>query len=1013
MRAALRIAFIYSLFSALWILLSDQALAWLVGGDADRVSRLQTFKGWLFVAVTAALLYALVSRALAYQHDLEQELRQRDDLFAIMFSDSPLGNALIDVEGELLQVNDRLCELVGYSREELLQSPVRNIIAPDDFEAVRRDRDILLEGFSPRNVSDRRLRHKDGHLFWAHVNVTPITHDGDFRFFMMTVEDITTRKAAETTLKTSEEYYRRYFNQVLIGMAVTNADRQWLNVNDRLCEILGYSRKEMREKTWAAMTHPEDLESNMMMFRRLVGGELDNYTLEKRFIRKDGDIVYTRLAVQALRTEDGQLDRILTSVEDVTQQRLAEAELRASEERFRRVVQDMPVMINALDEKYNIIFWNTECERVTGYAADEIVGNPDAWKIMYPDEAYRRDMIAAMHANQGDYHDWVWEITAKDGSAHAISWSNISRQAPVPDWSSWSMGIDITDQLTMETALRGSEERYRLLVEASPLPILVHRQGIIAFMNTAAIRTMGGSSDDVFVGKPIYDYVHPDDQTLVRDRMAKTYSGETDVLPVAHERFIRLDGKVIDVEVAGRVVEYMGETVSQVIFQDITERLQAEESLRRLNARLSALHEIDQAILSARSPEEVAQNAMQHIKTLVPCNRASLVTYDFDADKLRVLAVWSDTETAISSGFSAPLDQMPRSDLLWQGSPYIVEDLAELEHRTPLLENLYEDGVRSYVNVPLLVQGKLYGALNIGVNHVSVFDDETLDIAQEICNLLALALAQANLTAQIRRTATELEQRVAERTKALTAANARLQDLDRLKSKFVSDVSHELRAPITNLGMYLHLLERAKPEKRDGYMEVLNSQVERLKNLVENILDLSRLDLRKRKIEFAPVDLNLIVKQTVTAHLPQAEAAGLQLMADLDESMPMVWGERNQLAQVVANLLSNAINYTLKGRIVLTTRYETSKGEIIFSVQDTGFGIQPEDIPHLFDRFYRGEQPKNVDVPGTGLGLGIVKEIVDLHFGKITVDSVPAEGSTFTVLLPPASQTPETAVQEI
>lgn len=1002
-RAAARTALTYSLFAALWILFSDRLLVWIVGGDSALVNRLQTLKGWVFVAVTAGLLYLMVARVVVEQRRLERELRQRENLFEVMFSQSPLGNALVGNEGEIVQANDRLCEMLGYSREDLLHALVQDIVAPDDLEAVRRERDILLEGFSPRNVADRRLRRKDGSVLWAHVNVTPIANDNGYHF-VVTVEDISARKAAESALQSSEEYYRRYFNQALIGMAVTNAERRWLNVNDRLCEMLGYSREEMLSQTWASMTHPDDLNANMTMFRRAETGELDNYALEKRFIRSDGETVYARLATQVLRRDDGQFDRMLTSIEDVTEQRLAESELRENEERFRRMVQDMPVLVDAIDEDFNVSFWNSMCEQVTGFTAEEIVGNPAALEMLYPDPEYRQSMIEEWTTHSDVYHDWVWEITCKDGSVRSIAWRKISQRAPVSGWASWGVGIDITARLTMEQALRSSEERYRTLVEASPLPILVHRHGgTIVFMNGAAIRVLAGTTQGDFLGRSIFEFIDPEDHDLMRESNAAMRSGDLDLLPTTQARFVQLEGETLDVEVTGRLVEYMGDVVTQIIFQDIGERKRSEEALHRLNARLTALHEIDQAILSAQSAEEIAESALKHIKTLIPCNRVSLVAYQFDEGQLRVLAAQSDGPSLMGAGFVAPLEHLPLSDVLWQGEPVAVDDLGALQSRSPVLEQLYAEGVQSCISVPLLVHGKLYASLNIGSESVGRLSQEEQDIAKEVCNQLALALSQANLMTQIRQHAAELEQRVAERTKALTAANARLQDLDRLKSKFVSDVSHELRSPITNLGMYLHLLSRAKPAKHDHYLDILDVQVDRLKSLVEGILDLSRLDLGKHKVEFTPVDLNAIISQTVTAYQPQAEATGIQLESDLEVNMPYVWGERNQLAQIVANLLSNAINYTPEGRVMVKTRYEPARGRVIFSVTDTGMGIQPHDLPHLFDRFYRGEQPEDLDVPGTGLGLGIVKEIVDLHSGQITVDSEPTKGSTFTVKLPSAS----------
>lgn len=224
-------------------------------------------------------------------------------------------------------------------------------------------------------------------------------------------------------------------------------------------------------------------------------------------------------------------------------------------------------------------------------------------------------------------------------------------------------------------------------------------------------------------------------------------------------------------------------------------------------------------------------------------------------------------------------------------------------------------------------------------------------------------------------------------------------ELARLKDIFVSDVSHELRTPTSNISLYLELLENAPTEKRKHYMNVLMEQSQLLRKLVEDILDLSRLTMGKAKrIEFTSVDLNLVTHQVVSAHAAMAEVSALDLRFEPDPHLPAVYGEPNQLARLITNLVANALRYTSEGAVVVHTY--TNSHYVCLDVTDTGMGIDAEDRHHLFERFYRGRKVRQSLIHGTGLGLAIVKEIVDLHEGEIEVNSELGRGSTFTIRLP-------------
>ncbi len=319
--------------------------------------------------------------------------------------------------------------------------------------------------------------------------------------------------------------------------------------------------------------------------------------------------------------------------------------------------------------------------------------------------------------------------------------------------------------------------------------------------------------------------------------------------------------------------------------------------------------------------------------------------------------------------------------------------------------------IRSHIVAPIFYGDHVLGMLRLTSAAPNFFTERDAERLIPLTNIAAIALINAQIYAQAQREITErkraeeavrtlnqqLEQRVDERTAALAAANERLQHLDRLKSQFVADVSHELRTPITVLSLKLELLQR-KPEKLLEHLPELEKQVDQLTTLVSDILDISRLELGRDKVNFTTVNVNELAEQVVAAHREHAETADLSLTFTPCETTTLVRGERNQLAQVITNLLANAIKYTTEGSVQVVIGRDEQR--VYIEVCDSGSGIPADDLPHLFERFYRGRPTGSLGIPGTGLGLSMVKEIVDIHGGDIDIESQLGQGSTFRVWLP-------------
>ncbi len=230
-----------------------------------------------------------------------------------------------------------------------------------------------------------------------------------------------------------------------------------------------------------------------------------------------------------------------------------------------------------------------------------------------------------------------------------------------------------------------------------------------------------------------------------------------------------------------------------------------------------------------------------------------------------------------------------------------------------------------------------------------------------------------------------------------------LKSLDRMKSRFVSDVSHELRTPVTTITLLVSLLRRSPPNRWETYLEGLEQEAKRQSQLIEDILQVSRIDSGHIELKLKSIILKELVHKIISSHQVLAESHELALEHHIIDENLRVDVDRAQLTQVLNNLVENAIRYTPSGgKITITTGATHREGQnwANIKISDTGIGIPGHELEHIFERFYRGEEPRQRQISGSGLGLAIAKEILNLHGGRLTVESQVNKGSTFTVWLP-------------
>jgi PAS domain S-box-containing protein len=535
-----------------------------------------------------------------------------------------------------------------------------------------------------------------------------------------------------------------------------------------------------------------------------------------------------------------------------------------------------------------------------------------------------------------------------------------------------------------------SELRYRSLYDG--VPVGLYRStpdGRLLDANPALWQMLGyPDRESLLAADAVEFHEHPEDRRAWQTRIER--EGQVRDVEV---RIQRRDGQLMWMRNSARAVRDAtgGTLYYEGVYQDITERKRAEEMVWRYTERLRVQLQIDRAILAARSPAEVAEAALRQLRQLATSVRASLTLFDLEANRTTPLAVDLDSTTALGVGTYLPLEMAGDTEELRRGRIHLVEDLRPLLHLRPA-QALHAEGVRSYMVVPLVASGELIGFLDVGSDRTGPFAPDQTELAREVADHLAVALQQARLREQIQRHAAELEQRVAERTRALEETNLAMES-------FAYSVSHDLRAPLRAMQGFADALLEDYASRLDAegqeYARRIIAAARRLDTLIQDLLAYSRLS--HAAVHIGPVSL----ESALDAAIAQLDRNRLEDGGGLvvERPLPEALGHRSTLAQILVNLLTNAFKFAQPGtRPEVQVRAERRGDRVRLWVEDRGIGIAREHQDRIFRVFERLHSVETY--PGTGIGLAIVRKGVERMGGTVGVQSEIGAGSRFWIELP-------------
>lgn len=427
---------------------------------------------------------------------------------------------------------------------------------------------------------------------------------------------------------------------------------------------------------------------------------------------------------------------------------------------------------------------------------------------------------------------------------------------------------------------------------------------------------------------------------------------------------------------------------------EVNVRRQAEATLQQITDRLEILHEIDRSLISAHSPEAIAKSALTRIRRLVPSPRASITLFDLEKDQAYFLAADFDGLEILPDTPVSIHDFGQRIvDLLLQGKPWQVDDVLTDPHSTDFDRRLaHGNGIHAWLSVPLLYQGQLIGALNLGRGAGNPFSTEDAEVAQDVANQLAIILQQTRLY-------NSLQEQLVEREKLIQKLEASNAELER----FTYTVSHDLRNPLVTIKGFLGMLDRDIREGRQDKVEDdfkrISGAADKMDALLSELLELSRIGRivnPPEKIDF--VELAGEAIETLDARLRKNNVT-----VTIAPDLPTVFGDRIRLREVLENLIDNAAKYMgdqPHPHIKIGVR--DGADTPVFFVKDNGMGVEANYHNKIFGLF----EKLNPAIEGTGIGLALVKRIIETHGGKIWVESEGmGKGSTFCFTVPESNNT--------
>ncbi len=884
-------------------------------------------------------------------------------------------------------------------------------VHPDDLAQYERLRDQAISKFKPFDV-DFRINLPSGETRWinckgsAHYDSTGSPE----RVFGVNV-DITERKLMEQALADSEETFRSIFETSAQGILITVPDGRVLRANRTAQEILGMSEHEILSAARDGITDLSDPRLPLALEERKRTGRFSG---ELNYKRKDGTIFPVYLSSNMFSNTKGEVFSGII-FQDITEKKQAEQALRDSEERLLIAKTAARLGIHDYDILSDTIEWDERIRELWGVDPDVQITFDIFESGLHPDDRpkVRTALEKAFdHENDSYFNTDYRVINQKDGTMYWVTATGkvffhegraVRLVGTVEDISERKQNEKRIQELNEELELRvqertaeltreieqrkrteisliESEQRFRSVFNNSIDAAFLVRpsDGKVFLANPAASKMFGLSEEEICEGGRgiLVDLDDPRVPAFLEERNRKGKA-------VGEMNCKRSDGTTFPVEISGSIfTDVNGDERSILIVRDITERKQAEESVAANLEAMSRLQRIGALYIGESDLQRVLEEIVEAAIALTSADKGNIQIIDTQSNCLKIVA---------HRGFDQPfLDFWNRvyegqgscHNALETGQRVIVEDITKspIFVDTPALQAQLAAGVRAVQSTPLIGRsGKVLGMISTHFNSPHWPDKRTLTLLDILVRQTTDIIERAEYEAELK-----------EAVRNLTRSN---QDLEH----FAYVASHDLQEPLRTVTSSLQMFEKRNKgqfdKNSDQLIDYAVDGAKRMKALVQDLLAYSRVTSQGQS--FKAVDMNEILDQSIVNCRSLIKAKGTSITYD---KMPTVTADPTQLTQLLQNLVGNAVKFSPEQSGKVHVSAQQNGNEWIFSVKDNGIGIEEKYFEKIFVIFQ--QLSKKGPFHGTGIGLAIVKKIVERHGGRVWVESEVGKGSTFYFTIP-------------